>query len=433
MKEYFTLDDFKNNLEDKYVAVRIDLNSDIVDGKLIPNERFERHSKTIKELAENKAKIILLAHQSRKGEPDFISLEQHAKILSEYVGIEIKFVNDIIGERAENEIKKLKPGEVLLLDNVRFLEDEDVEKSFEEHAKSSLVEFLSKFIDYYVLDAFSVAHRAHASVVGFAYGGGKGIPLIAGRVLEDEIRNLENFLSSKEIVFLVGGAKVDDVISVLKYIFEKSSERVKYVICGGVVANLFLKVSRYEIGSGSEEILRKIVKNNEEKLKELESAAKWIYEKYKEKIILPKDFLVKINGDKIECKIGEVPKNATILDIGFETIKYYKDIIGELSNVNIFIKGPMGKFEEKGFENGTKEMLSYIAELTKAGKIKSLVGGGDTSVAMEKLGIDKNDFTYVSTGGGALITYLSGKPMLGLEALKINYRYLTTKKEKERG
>ncbi|MEM7818448.1 MAG: phosphoglycerate kinase, partial [Candidatus Aenigmatarchaeota archaeon] len=420
MKEYFTLDDFKNNLEDKYVAVRIDLNSDLVDGKLIPNERFERHSKTIKELVKEKAKTVLLAHQSRKGEPDFISLEQHAKILSDYLGIEVGFVNDIIGKNAKSEIEKLKPGEVLLLDNVRFLEDEDVEKSFEEHAKSSLVGFLSKFIDYYVLDAFSVAHRAHASVVGFAYGGGKDIPLIAGRVLEDEIRNLENFLSSKEIVFLVGGAKVDDVISVLKYIFEKSSERVKYVICGGVVANLFLKISGYEIGSGSEEILRKIVKNNEEKLKELESAVKWIYEKYKEKIILPKDFLVKIDGDKIKFKIGEVPKNATILDIGFETIEYYKNMIKELYNVWILIKGPMGRFEEKGFENGTKEILSYIAELTKAGKIKSLVGGGDTSVAMEKLGIDKNDFTYVSTGGGALITYLSGKLMPGLEALKIN-------------
>ncbi|MEM5833899.1 MAG: phosphoglycerate kinase [Candidatus Aenigmatarchaeota archaeon] len=419
MKEFFTLDDF--NLEDKYVAVRIDLNSDVINNKVIPNERFERHSRTIKELIEKNAKVILLAHQSRKGEPDFISLEQHAKILSnilkEYLKddrFEIKFVNDIIGEKAENEIKKLKSGEVLLLDNVRFLEDEDIEKSFEEHRESSLVRFLSKFIDYFVLDAFSVAHRSHASIVGFA----EIVPNIIGRVMQEEIESINKVLTPLGInAWLLGGAKIDDIIPILDHMFKNRPESIEKVLCGGLLANIFLLAKGYEIGNRSKEILEK------KGLIKLIDKAKELYHKYYKEIELPDDVAIEYNGERKEISIENIPKDALILDIGSETIEKYKSILKHCRSV--IIKGPMGMFEKQGFEKGTKELFEYIANLDD---IISLVGGGDSSIAIDILKIPKK-FTYISIGGGALLNYLSGKKMPGIEALKTSYiKFLNLKK-----
>lgn len=403
MKRFFNLDDF--DLNNKTVAVRIDLNSDVVDGKVLPNERFERHAKTIKELIEKNAKVILIAHQSRKGEPDFISLEQHAKILSEYVGKEIKFVKDVVGEEAKKAIKDLKSGEVLLLDNVRFLEDEDKEKSIDEHQNSSLVNFLKNFIDYYVLDAFSVAHRSHSSIVGFA----KVVPTIAGRVFEEEIENINKSLSPLGInAWLVGGAKIDDVIKVLDYMFKNKPESIELVLTGGLLANLFLLAMGYEIGKGSREVLEK--KN----LIKLLEKAKELYHKYYKEIEIPEDVAIEVDGKRVEKPIDQVPKDATILDIGSQTIENYKGLLKKCRSV--IIKGPMGMFEKPGFEKGTKELLEYVSKLD----ITSLIGGGDTSVAINVLKIPKT-FTYISVGGGALITYLSGEKFPGSIALETSF------------
>jgi len=403
MKKFFTLDDF--DLNNKTVAVRIDLNSDVIEGKVLPNERFERHAKTIKELIEKNAKIILIAHQSRKSEPDFISLEQHAKILSEFVGKEIKFVKDVIGKEAEKAIRDIKSGEVILLDNVRFLEDEDIEKSIEEHQNSSLVRFLKSFIDYYILDAFSVSHRSHSSIVGFA----KVLPMIAGRVFEEEIENIQKALSPLGInAWLVGGAKIDDVIKVLDYMFKNKPESIEIVLCGGLLANLFLLAKGYEIGSGSKEILEK--KN----LLKLLDKAKELYHYYYKEIELPEDVAIEVNGKRVEKSIDEIPKDAKILDIGSKTIEKYKEILKRCRSV--IIKGPMGMFEKSGFEKGTKELLEFISKLD----IISLVGGGDTSAAINSLNIPKK-FTYISVGGGALITFLSSQKFPGLEALKLSF------------
>ncbi|MFH7903508.1 MAG: phosphoglycerate kinase [Candidatus Aenigmatarchaeota archaeon] len=403
-KNYFTLDDF--DFSNKTVAVRIDLNSDVVNGKVLPNERFERHVKTVKELIEKNAKVILIAHQSRKGEPDFISLEQHAKIFSEYLNYEVKFVNDIIGSKAEKEIKELKPKEVILLDNVRFLDDEDKEKSIEEHQNSSLVKFLSKYIDYYVLDAFSVSHRAHASIVGFS----KVVPNIAGRVFQEEIENINKCLSPLGInTWLVGGAKIDDVINVLEYMFQNKPESIEIVLCGGLLANLFLLAKGYEIGNRSKEVLEK------KGLLKLIDRAKALYHKYYKEIELPEDVAIEVNNKRVETSIDKIPKDALILDIGSQTIENYKFILKR--SRSIIIKGPMGMFEKPGFEKGTKELLEYISKLDAI----SLVGGGDTSVAINSLGITKK-FTYISVGGGALIHYLSGKELPALNALKESYR-----------
>jgi phosphoglycerate kinase len=409
MKEFFTLDDF--NLKDKTVAVRIDLNSDLSkEGKIEINERFYAHSETIRELLKKNARVVLIAHQSRKGEPDFLPLREHAKLLSKVLAKEVKFVDDVIGEKAKESIAKLKSGDVLLLDNVRFLEDEDVEKDAKEHANSSLVKFLSPLIDYYVLDAFSVAHRAHASIVGFTFVK----PVIAGRVIEKEINAIQKAIAPLGInAWIMGGAKIDDCISVLKYMFERKPESLEKVLTGGMLANLFLLAKGYEIGSGSLLTLEK--KGYMSLLKD----AKDLLEKYEKEIVLPVDVAFDSNGRKEE-NIENVPSDATILDIGSKTIAIYKEMIDEFRS--IVVKGPLGKFEEKEFALGTKEILEKVADSSAV----SLIGGGDTSVAIEKLGIEKKKFSYVSVGGGALISYLAGKRMPGLEALKESYKKFST-------
>jgi phosphoglycerate kinase len=402
MKEFFVIDDF--NLKNKTVAIRVDLNSDLIDGKIEKNERFEAHAKSIRELIEIGAKTIIIAHQSRKEEPDFISLEQHAKLLSEEVGYEIKFVNDIIGEKAKKEIENLNFGEALLLDNVRFLDDEDVEKSIKEHEKSKLVTFLKNYIDYYILDAFSVSHRSHSSIVGFA----RIKPMIAGRVMEREIESTKEALKPLGInVWLIGGAKIDDVIPVLEHMFKNKPESIEKVLCGGLLANLFLLVKGYEIGKKSKEILEK------KGLIKLIDKAKELIRNYYKEIELPIDVAIEENGKRKEVEIERIPKDAIILDIGSQTIEKYKEIIRNARS--IIVKGPMGMFEKKGFEKGTRELLEFIAK----SDVYSLIGGGDTSVAIKKFKIE--GFDHISVGGGALLTFLSGKKMPGIEALKISY------------
>ncbi len=404
--DFFTLNDF--DLNGKRIAVRIDLNSDLNEkGELEINERFYAHSKTIKELVEKNCKVILIAHQSRKGEKDFIPLEKHSQLLSKILGYDVKFVDEVIGEKAKKAILNLNQGEILLLDNVRFLEDEDVEKSVEEHSNSSLVKFLSPLIDFYVMDAFSVAHRSHSSIVGFSLVK----PMIAGRVMEEEIEEVKKAMNPLGInAWIMGGAKVDDCISVLTYMFREKPESIEKVLTGGMLANLLLLAKGYEIGSGSLQLLEK-----KGYLKFLEDA-KFLVENFEKEIVLPEDVAFEEDGKRKEENVENLPSNACILDIGSKTISEYKSYIEEFRS--IIVKGPMGKFEQKGFEIGTKEILERVANSDAI----TLVGGGDTSVAIEKLGIEKQKFSYISVGGGALITFLSGKKMPGIEALKISFQ-----------
>ncbi len=405
MKEFFTLDDFE--FEGKTVAVRIDLNSKFdKKGNLKANERFYAYSKTIKELIDKNAKIIVLAHQSRKGEKDFVGLERHSTIFSSILKKKVKFVDELIGEKAKKEIQNLKEGEVLMLDNVRFLDDETLNKTIEEHSNSSLVKFLSQFVDYYVLDAFSVSHRSHASIVGFA----TVKPMIAGRVMEKEINEVKKVMKPLGINgWIIGGSKIDDCINVIEFLFKEKPESIERILTGGLLANLFLISKGYEIGSGSIEVLRS------KGYLELVERAKKILDKYEKEIVLPEDVAFEKNGERKEENIDLIPRDATVLDIGSKTISKYKEIIDDFRT--IVVKGPLGLFEKPGFELGTKEILEKVSDANAV----TLIGGGDTGIAVEKFRIEKTKFSYISVGGGALITYLSGKKMPGIEALKISY------------
>lgn len=406
-KEFFTLDDF--DFSGKTIAVRLDLNSayDEKTKMIEDNPRFEASVETVKELLEKGARVILLAHQGRKGERDFISLNQHAEIFSIHLGKEVKFVDEVIGEKAKKEIEGLRAGEVLLLDNVRFLEDETLKKTPEEHLNSSLVKFLSPFIDFYVLDAFSVAHRYHSSIVGFALVK----PMVAGRLMEKEISSKEEALKALGInTWIMGGAKIDDCIEVLEFMFENKPESIERVLTGGMLSNLFLLAQGLEIGSKSFLLLKK-----KGHLQLLERAKRLVAE-YSKEIILPEDVAIERDGRRKEVRIEEIPRDAMIMDVGKRTVRRYGEIIR--GSRTLIFKGPLGVYEKRGFEIGTKKILEAVAKSDAF----SLVGGGDTRLAIERLGIDESKFSHVSVGGGALITFLSGKPMPGIEALKISYQ-----------
>ncbi|MBU2639251.1 MAG: phosphoglycerate kinase [Nanoarchaeota archaeon] len=368
-----TLNDF--NFKNKKVLVRIDLNSDYVNKKIILNQRYKASSITIKELKKKKAKIILLAHQGRPKQRDFTSLEQHCKLLNKFV--KVKFIDDIIGEKAIEAINNLKNGDVILLDNIRKLKDE-----FKGNFSNKFVRTLSKITDIYVNDAFSVSHRKQASVVGFP----KVMKHCIGRTMEKELRYLSK-LRLRNALFILGGAKPEDNIELL-------NNRRRILSCG-----LFGQLCRISTGvnfGAQNKFLKKkigIVKKN--KLKNVE---------------MPMDFAVRVNGKRKELLLSDFPSKYEIFDIGEITIKRYKEEIKKAEVV--FMKGPAGECAMKPFCKGTREILKAISR----GKCFSIIGGGHLSDAAAKLGIRKID--HISLSGGALLEFVAGKKLPGVEALK---------------
>jgi len=398
-----TLDDVE--VKGKTVFVRVDINSpvDPVTKRIIDDSRIRVHADTIKELIQRGAKVVILAHQGRKGEPDFISLRQHAEILSNILGVPVKFVPDIFGEEAKSAIKQLKEGEVLVLENVRMWPGERKKKSPEEHAQSELVKNLAPFCDIFVVDGFAAAHRSHASLVGFA-------PVVkeyvAGRVMEREITTLTKVLKSPErpCIYILGGAKAEDSADVAESVLGRGI--ADEVLTGGLVANLFLYSKGVDIGKPNVEVLERkgflTLKNRISKL----------LDKFSDKIILPVDVGVEISkGVRKDLKVSELPTNYLIKDIGEETMELYAT---KLKNAKtIIINGPMGVFEEPPFEKGTRKV--FEAAIKSGGFV--LAGGGHTVAALAEMGL-KDKVSYVSTGGGALIEFLIKGTLPVVEALK---------------
>ncbi len=381
------------DVKGKKVLVRVDFNCAVENGKIVPGERIEAHSQTVKRLAERGARVIVLAHQGRKGDEDFLDLSQHAGLIREYTGISVKYVNDITGEDAKRAVAELKDGEVLLLENVRALADETTEDGV-------IVRELSPLVDYFVLDALSVAHRAHSSVVGFS----KRIPAFYGDVLADEMKALQSLQDVNDVTFLLGGSKVKDSFGIMKRWL--SDGRAKRFLTGGALAILLLKAKGYSIGDSEEYF-------EEAELGEYLDDAKEILEEYGEKIVIPVDVGLKNNDERVECDADRITRGQ-IFDIGGKTTENYRKIIAE--SAAVVMNGPMGVYEVDGFEKGTEGVLRAIYD----SKAYSLLGGGHTITAMKKLGIGKEGFGYISLAGKALIEYLCGKELPGIKALNEN-------------
>jgi len=376
--------------KDKSFIVRIDINSPLENNKPLMNERIEAHAETIKYLSKNGAKVVLLSHQGRPGEKDFLEdMDKHAELLTKVVKRKIEYVPDVYSDLAIQKIKSMKNGDILLLKNVRTIKEETLELKPKEHANSEFIKNLSPLFDYFVQDAFSICHRSHASVVGFPYV----LPSLKGKNLQKELKALKKLKNLKNLICVLGGAKMEEIISFLEFLSKKGRNSI--VLSGGLFSIYCLKAFGYELGA-------------EYNLKEdlVEKIKKYIK---KIKIYIPQDFVFE---DGSTGKIKDLPINKKICDIGKETINIYKEILRK--SKNILVKGPLGIYEDERFSNGTKEIFRFISNLNAF----SIICGGNTLDAIRRFKIPKNKFSHLSLGGGATIEYISGKRLPGLEVLK---------------
>ncbi len=389
-----------NTIEDidyagKRVYLRVDYNV-VENGKIIDEFRIEQSLPTINKLLASKCSIILASHNGRPdGKPnEMLSLRPVAQALSDLLNKKVGFVDDCVGEEVSQEAHSMKAGELLLLENLRFHEAEEKNNSL--FAKS-----MANLADVYIDDAFANAHRAHASMVGVP----KYLPHAAGLLMEKEYNNLNNLLLSpkRPFVAIVGGAKISTKIEVLKSLLKKADT----VFIGGAMANTFLQAQGYSIGASMTEVdsidiakdVMKIAKDNNVNL------------------ILPKDLVV---AKSIEVEVGcrtvsidNIQNDDIALDIGKETMRDLIPIIKKAKT--IFWNGTLGYAEINEFAWASKD-LAHLMSLRK-NKADTIIGGGDTTAFIEKLGMH-NRFSFVSTGGGASLELLSGKKLAGIEALR---------------
>ena len=381
----------------KRVLVRVDLNVPMKNGKVTDATRIERAAPTLAELAAKGAKVIVLSHFGRpdgKRVPE-MSLKPLVEPLSKALGKPVAFAEDCIGPVAEEAVRTLKPGEVLLLENLRFHKEE-------EKNDAGFIDKLSVLGDAYVNDAFSAAHRAHASTEGLA----NRLPAAAGRLMQAELEALDKALGNpkRPVCAVVGGAKVSTKLDLLGNLVGK----VGKLIIGGGMANTFLQAQGINVGKSLSE-------------KDLAGTAREIMAKAKGancEILLPVDVVVasefKAGAPSKVVDAKACPDDQMILDVGPKSIKIYAKQVAKCAT--LVWNGPLGAFEIKPFDNGTVALARTVAEQTSAKKLLSVAGGGDTVAALAAAGVE-DKFSYVSTAGGAFLEWMEGKTLPGVAAL----------------
>jgi phosphoglycerate kinase len=398
---FHTIDDLDPG---KRLLVRLDLNSPIEDGEPQDNRRFARHARTVRELIADEHRIVLLAHQGRPGRDDFVSLSGHAEILSEHLDHPVAFVADTHGEAAIEAIRALEAGEVLLLENTRMAEDELPEESPEAKAETEYVQALAPEFDAYVNDAYSAAHRSHASLVGFP----RVLPAYAGRVMETEYE-ANTAIARREfggqVTMVVGGTKATDVIDAMNAVGSK----VDQFCLGGIAGELFLRAAGAPVGYDLDDadLYDSQWERNEETIET-------VLADREDQITLASDLAYEgEDGERAELAVADIEEKAhSYLDVGSDTVETYADLIRDSEAV--FVKGALGVFEDERFADGTVGVLEAIAETD----CFSVVGGGDTSRAIGMYGLSETDFSHVSIAGGAYIRALTGESLAAVEALE---------------
>jgi phosphoglycerate kinase len=395
MTAFRTLD--QADLRGRRVLVRVDLNVPMENGRVTDATRIERILPTIREIAEKGGRAVLLAHFGRpKGRDPKDSLKPVAAVLAEHLGRPVGFAEDTVGEVAAKAVAGLKDGDVLLLENTRF-------HPGEEKNDPAFVKELARLGDLYVNDAFSAAHRAHASTEGLA----RALPAYAGRTMQAELDALTRGLEAptRPLVAVVGGAKVSTKIDLL----ENLVGRVDALVIGGGMANTFLHATGLEIGKSLAE-------------KDLAATALRIIERARETgcaIILPVDGVCatefRAGAENHTYGIDAIPGDRMILDVGSQSIERINAAINDAAT--LVWNGPLGAFEIAPFDQGTVAAARHAAERTRAGRLVSVAGGGDTVAALNHAGVAES-FSYVSTAGGAFLEWLEGKSLPGVEALR---------------
>ena len=403
-----TLDEF--DVASKTVLCRVDMNQpvDRRTDTLKSTARIEACAPTLRELSDRGAKLVVLAHQGSDIEyKNFYCTRPHAKVLSQLLDRPVQWIDDVCGPTARRMIRELKNGEILLLDNVRYVSEEQtlfetkLHLTHEQQAKTLLVEKLAPLADLYVCDAFAAAHRDQPSLCGFE----QVLPSAMGRLFEKEYCVISELMEAPEqpCVFVLGGSKISDAFMMMETVL--SSGVANTFLTGGLVGNILLAAKGDTIGQGS---LDFIYKNN---YGEYIEKAKSIYAKFAERIILPLDLAYVENGKRKECQIGAAPQDICAVDIGSTTANVYAAAI--LAAKTVFVNGPMGIFEQQETELGTKAVFEALGN--SAGY--TVVGGGDSVTAAAKYQV-KDRLDYVCTGGGALIRFLTGEELPVVRALR---------------
>lgn len=399
---YKTIDDL-GDLHGKVAMLRADLNVPMdADFNVTNTARIDRTVPTIKELMSKGAKVVVISHFGRpEGKGDMKnSLSHIVKDLEKALGKKVVFVDDCIGDKVADAVKNMKADEVLLLENLRFYNEE--KKGDENFAKE-----LVKPADVYVSDAFSTAHRAHASMVAAA----KQLPSAMGRLMQEEVSALENALSNptRPLIAVVGGSKVSTKLDLLNNLVKKVN---KLVISGGM-AHTFMKASGVDTINEANSLVQMDMLDT---AAEIMAAAK----ANNCEIILPQDIVVskefKPHAEHKTVSLSDIPAEGwSLLDVGEKTIAAINSKLDE--SKTLVWNGPLGVFEMKPFDNATNKVAQHAAELTQAGKLMSVAGGGDTVSALENAGV-ADKFSYISTAGGAFLEWMEGKELPGVAVLK---------------
>ncbi len=391
------------DLKGKKVLMRVDINSniDVENYKIRESPRIAALVPALEELKESA--VIIMAHQSRPGNEDFTDLDIHAKEIEKQLGRQVKFVKDLFGKDAVKAIKKLKPGEVLVLNNVRKWEPEM--KGYDDFSvaeNTEMVKTLYPLVDYVIVDAFGAAHRAHVSIIGWP-------KMIAGPITEKELSALKKIIEEpdKPMTMLIGGAKAIDKFKAMKFNFD--NEKLDYALCSGLTAILIFESLGKNMGEPNRKIIAKDLEVNKDMIGET-------YERYKDKIILPEDLVIDDNGNRKTITIDEAATyNTTTGDVGPKTVEKFKEFI--MKSKTIIANGPPGIFEKEVFRESTNEMIEAMVKATKENDALTIIGGGEMGAAASMAGLS-DQVSFISTAGGAMLEILSGKDLPMIRALR---------------
>jgi len=401
---YKTMDDV--DFQGKTVLVRSDLDSPF-DGDILDNQRLMAAAKTLKELGEKGAKVVTFGHQARPGKKSFTRMAPHARLLEKHIGKPVQYVDSLHDSRAQAAIKALNPGEILLLENTRFSGEEMLDLKLEEYAGTHFARDLAPLFDYFVQNAFTNAHRQHVSMVGF-----RDLPQIAGRRFALEVEGIRKAAlnADRPYVMVLGGAKIFDYFSLIEKVL--GEDTVDQILVGGLLVDLCLLAQGYQLGA-KEAFLAQVDSLAKQSLLDLLPQVKQYMEQYPDKFVVPTDLAIEVDGKRQEIDVSELPTEAMIYDIGSKSAARYAEVIAQAKT--IYLKGPVGMYENPEFELGSKVVAQAIADSDGF----SLVGGGDSVEVVERFA-DLDKISHVGLAGGATLKMLAGKKLIALEVLEGN-------------
>ena len=389
-----TLDDF--DLKSKTVFLRVDMNCPIDPAtmEILGTKRIEECIGTIRLLKDSK--VVVASHQGRVGNKDYCGMDKHAEVLESMIGRKIKYVEDVIGQAAQDAIRDMQDGDILFLDNLRLCAEENYEFAPENAAKTVMVSRLSQLFDLCILDSFPSAHRSHPSIVGFP----QVLPACAGRIVEKEVRNLDEIMTVAKAphVIVLGGSKVIDRLEAIKLLIQNG--RADHILLTGLIGNVFMRAQariKSPLGIRKED--------------EVVSKAHSLIGEYPDVFVTPVDVAIDKDGERIEMDVREMSRDDKVYDLGPKTVEYYSRLIAGAGTV--FISGPAGFFEKENFSYGTKALLGAVANSMAT----TIVSGGHLNTALKRYGL-ADRINHTSTAGGALVLYLTGRKLPMIKALE---------------